>query len=239
MSTNPDDAISSDETTSAPALDATNGRDDGMAGAGQAFFALLVGFGFVVCGVALAVGPRLSWKVDQISRGFSYLGVHGGTLIVGGILLAAIGLVLRAQSVAAETASTRDELPMIEGLTSDVLRMHHSLEHLARSVDAFENKIDRVVREVRELEFKIPKPEPVQVAAPQPALDEGQKDAIFRLAASVDHVGARIDQRLKAQYKELYDRLEEINGLVSKFCAEGGTRGELGSPPAPLPHPHP
>jgi hypothetical protein len=236
MASNPVDDISSGEISSDPAQDTPPVRDDGMAGAGQAFFALLFGFGFVLCGVALALGPRLSWKIDQISRGFSYLGVHGGTLIVGGILLAAIGLVLRAQSIAAESASTRDELPMLEGLTSDVLQMHHSLDHLARCVDAFESKIERVVKEVRELEFKFPRPEPAPAAPPEPALDEGQKDAIFRLAASVDHVGARIDQRLKAQYKELYDRLEEINTLVSKAFAQSHTRGELGSPDAALPH---
>jgi hypothetical protein len=238
MASNPVDDISSADTSGAPALDSAPGRDDGMAGAGQAFFALLFGFGFVLCGVVLAAGPRLSWKIDQISRGFAYLGVHGGTLIVGGILLAAIGLVLRAQSLAAETAGTRDEVPMLEGLTSDVLQMHNSLDHLARCVDSFETKMERVAKDVRELEFKFPRPEPAPAAPPEPALDEGQKDAIFRLAASVDHLGARIDQRLKAQYKELYERLEEINALVSKVCAETHTRGELGcAPGAALPHP--
>jgi hypothetical protein len=201
-------------------------------GGSEAAFIMFLGLTFTLAGVALALGPRFSWKLGQISRGFSYLGVHGGTLLIGGVILAGLGLVRRAQAQSALAADEpNDDQLILERVASDLIQMRNSVEHVARCVNEVDTKIGHVSKNVRDLEFKLRRDE--QEARPETPIDDGQRDAIFRLAASVDHVGARIDHRLKSQYDSLQLRLEDISAIV--LAAQKSSTPEPVEPSSALP----
>jgi len=238
MAPNPEDNFETDDIASAtgagdPGLEdagTSHGRVPG--GASEAPFMMFLGLGFTLAGVALALGPRFSWKLDQISRGFAYLGVHGGTFFIGGVILAGLGLVRRAQAQSALAAEElNDDQLILERVASDLIQMRNSVEHVARCVDEVDTKIGLVSKNVHDLEFKLRKDE--QEAKPETPIDEGQRDAIYRLAASVDHVGARIDHRLKSQYDSLQLRLEDISAIV--LAAQKSNTPEPVDPTSALP----
>ena len=52
----------------------------------DAMFLMFLGCGSLVLGLVLCLGPKLSWKLNQIADGFKYLGVQGGVLVMGVLL---------------------------------------------------------------------------------------------------------------------------------------------------------
>ena len=237
MAPNPEENFETDGTPSMGASDAglqgsIAKRATKTGGSSEAPFIMFLGLGFTLAGMALALGPKFSWKLDQISRGFAYLGVHGGTLLIGGVILAGLGLVRRAQAQASASAEQpNDDQLILEHVAGDMIQMRNSVEHLARCVEEVDTKIGQVAKNVRDLEFKLREDE--QEARPETPIDEGQRDAIYRLAASVDHVGARIDHRLKSQYDSLQLRLEDISAIV--LAAQKSHAPERVDPSSALP----
>src|SRR6185503_1353087 len=68
--------------------------------------------------------------------------------------------------------------------------------------------------------------EVVQALAAQRAASSPD-EAIFRLAASLDQVGMKIEQRLKTQYTALQDHLEDVGAAIlsARNHMQGLTRG--------------
>jgi hypothetical protein len=68
---------------------------------------------------------------------------------------------------------------------------------------------------MRALQSQVAEVAQAQAAQPQQPQQSGVgEEAIFRLAASLDQLGARMEQRLKSQYGAMQDSLEELNGVV-------------------------
>jgi hypothetical protein len=60
--------------------------------------------------------------------------------------------------------------------------------------------------------------------------NEGQQDAVFRLAASLDQVGARLDQQINAQHESMQALLQQIHASLLTACARlDEIHGRIGS----------
>jgi hypothetical protein len=175
-------------------------------GRSESTWMLLCGMGCALGGLALAMGPRVSWKMAQISEGVADLGVHSGVLIMGGMVLAAIGLLLRAQAAANSASGRREDTLILEQAATDLLQTR-------KATDEMDRRLDRLCERVEELHGVIEERRTVQ-PEPTPVKDGAQQEAMFRLAASLDQVGARIEQRLKVQYGSLQERLEKVGEAI-------------------------
>ena len=179
----------------------------------DALFLMLIGIGAFGLGMTLSLGPRLSWKLSQIAEGFRHLGIEGGVLMMGGLTMIALGLLRRGQvTLRTPTTEQAEDRLLIEQLTKDSLRAAADLSRLESGLAHVESELvatrqelaQRIANSAREVVGMIPPPQEI------PSPDE----AIFRLAASLDQVGMRIEQRLKAQYTALQDHLEDVGAAI-------------------------
>jgi hypothetical protein len=189
----------------------------------QASLLFLVGLGATLMGLAMALGPKLSLKVDKLVEGWNYLGVHSGTLVAGGLVLLGLAMVLRQVSqVSAMAAQASEDTSLLESVAADVLQVGSVIEGVQASIRGVSGEIGGLHSAIAAVGE--------QAAAAQPKSDSlGSDDAIFRLAASLDKVGAKIEERLKTQFGDLTERL----GKLETSVAETARRLERSQTPPP------
>ncbi len=168
----------------------------------EATLLVLMGFGTTLAGLALSMGPKFSWKVDQISQGFDYLGIHGGTMIMGGLILAALGMIRRGLSLhlANDGRDVDYELSMnqIAVDLGDVRAALLEFDERFRGMKGAMKMISAQIAETGKREDS----------------DGKSEDAIFRMAASIDQTSARMDKRMS----ELFEGLRQnLSGAGSEF----------------------
>jgi len=194
----------------------------------QAALLTLMGLGATAAGLALTLAPKFSWQAAQVLSVFDSLGVQGGTLMMGGLALLGLAMVLRqgAQTRVAAIQAGEDT-GLLESVAADVLQVGSLLESLETSIAGLKNDLDGLRAKVAEVSVPAQK---------QPSEGLDSEDAIFRLAASMDKVGARIEERLKSQFTDLTGRL----GKVETSLRETSVLIEkLEAPPAAVPAPMP
>ncbi len=178
----------------------------------DAAFMMALGITSALAGAALTIGPTVSWKLTQVSAGMKDLGVQGGVLLIGGLILISMALLRRGQ-IALSTPSIEqaEDRLLLEQLTKesirtgqDLVRVESELVRLqsgvANSLQEFEDRVALSTRDV--------------IAAMPSNENSGSEEAIYRLAASLDQVGMRIEQRLKTQYGALQDHLEDVGAAI-------------------------
>jgi molecular chaperone GrpE (heat shock protein) len=168
------------------------GRSAGAAGG------LLVGSAFLLwCAAAAAVAvPRLAPQYGWVFKLAAKHGVTGGPLALCGVCVWGLGLVARA--IARSQRDDQDESR--ERLRFDQLTGALSL--VREKVDATEALLTRV-HETAQSALEIAQNEQSNAAA------QNRQDAIFRLAASLDQVGARLDQRMQTQQAAIETALQD------------------------------
>lgn len=169
---------------------------------------LLTGFFATLGGLALCVGPKISWKLTQISEGFAYLGLFGGTLFMGGLVLVAMSTLRRGQN------QLRRELWQLqpnagEGeLSDDVQAIGEIVEQLEADVSglrqSFQVLLDQGLGSVRQQIESLAKEQ-------QQTTSQDPDDAVFRMAASLDQLGAQLGRQLDSRVGELEQRLEALH----------------------------
>jgi hypothetical protein len=174
----------------------------------QATMLMLTGLAATLFGLALSILPLISWKATKVMLGLDFLGVQGGALVVGGMTLVGLGMIRRSQ-VAAIAASDGSDIDseIVEQVAADVVQMRNAVDHMQSVVGAMQDEL-RTVKD--EIVAAIPAP----VAPQAPEAQGGNEDAIFRMAASLDKVGAKIEERLKSQFSELQGRLSSVESSV-------------------------
>lgn len=214
----------------------------------QAGLLLLAGFGSALFGLAISVGPLASWKAAQIMVGLDYLGVHGGTLFVGGLVLMGLGMLRRGQhAIAVNADEAHGDTAVIEEVATDVVQMRNALDHMQRVSSQVQDEVGELKRII---EAQVQVQAQVQAAAPTAPTGDTQGDAVFRLAATLDKLGARIEERMKSQFSTLQERLtsvessfetsqEAIEGQLEQLARASVPEPELGSTPAPSYGPEP
>lgn len=196
-------------------------------GGGYALLLYLTGIGMAGSGVALALAPRISWQLTKVVRKLQPYGVDNSTLVVGGVVIFALGWVVRATVRAARSATqmqpdTSADLQLVtDQLASD-------LAVVKRAVSGLADRISAVAQGQQQL---------LEMAVSQPAADGGQvsdqQNALFRLAASLDQLGAKMDERIHCLDTEIRAKIEGVRHAVdeSRSAVEARFGGQnLGGP---------
>lgn len=184
-------------------------------GAGVLFFA---GTALMAAGAGFAFAPHYSWQVVKIARQASALGLENGTLFVGGLVLFGLGLVTRA---VAGAAKPRDNSSEFSSLQSE---LSLSNEQIANKLAQLRAGLNQVGESVSSLAAQ----QAAQAQQPSTASAEGEgvREAVFRLAASLDKLHAHFDERLHAVDLQLR------SGFETLLAASSELRRTLESAPA-------
>jgi len=206
-------------------------------GSGPGGLLLVAGFGMTAAGTALALLPRFAPQFDWSVRNLASQGVTGGSIAVGGCVLLALGLAARAQARFFRTAG--------EPSDADLL-----LEHVA-------NELTDIRSDIRDTNLRVSQVkdetrglfEAVQARETMDTTDHQTADATYRLAASLDQLGARIEQRLGSQdasvgqaFTELREQLEGVRALAEELKHKEVALAPAVDPQpviAPVPEPEP
>lgn len=205
-------------------------------GRGPGGLLTVAGLGMAAAGTALTLLPRFAPEFDWTVRHLASEGLMGGTFAAAGCVLIALGMASRAQSRFFRAASERSDADlMLEILTSE-------LTEIRAEIRDTNQRVGFVRDETRGL-F-----EAVQAREGMDGGDNETRDATFRMAASLDQLGARIDQRMNSReasieqvFNELRQQLTDVRTLAEDLrevmdqgpvSADSGTSGpELASHP--------
>jgi hypothetical protein len=204
-----DEAVSGEELSAVPPE--SRGRFSEFLLLGTGLIQFLTGAALIVVPSAL---PQYAWIVQGLAR----RGVTGLPLYVGGVVLTGLWLATRTNRARAEAA--RDgavaAAAAIERLAGDVGHQGDGLQGLRIEFvylkDALQNQIEKS-----------------QSPAPASA-DSNASDAVFRLAASLDQLGARLEERINANHRELGQSLQTVTKEVEALKV-------IASAPRPEPEP--
>ncbi len=174
----------------------------------------------VIGGGALAAAPTLVPQYAWAVRSAAQYGVTFGLLALSGIVLVGLGRVVRQvnQATAATEQNSSDDIQMLEHLVLDFTKLRDGVQDLRQEL-----------AQVREASTTILQ---TAVGLSEAQNAEGRQDAIFRMAASLDQVGARIEHRLGAQGTALQDTLAELSNAI---LATHTLVAEIASSPSPTP----
>jgi hypothetical protein len=168
---------------------------------------LFFGFVCILGGSALSLLPQFSWKAEQVLAGFDHMGIHGGAVAVGGLVLVGLGLVRRQVSSSGKLGGDYEDL-LFEQIAADIVLSRGTLDHLQDVTDGLQQEISGLSRGISALSGEVSRL--ATQPAPQPVVTGGNDDALYGLAASLDKLGARLEQRIKAQHDAVQDHLEEM-----------------------------
>ena len=205
-----DESIEIEEARNRGALSATSGTHaDGrprLGDGGTTAMLFLLGIGLIGAGVAIVLAPEYSWTVHRVGRELAALGVLPGTLFVGGLITCALGVLSRSRVGAPSHAGSdpvsgdSEFLLVADQLATDQAQVLTSLLQVSEELAALG--------------------EAQRTALATPAQGESgsadQHNAIYRLAASVDQLHARIDERMHALDVLLRNRLESVTAVLEK-----------------------
>jgi len=163
----------------------------------------LAGVAMVSGGGVLALAPRLGSEVAWVSERLAHGGVQAGAIVAGGAVLlglsivsAGLGRVLRGSCSLSKLAAELSELRKGQKRLAD----RFGTLHLEMSVLQEANKT--LLRAAQDQSA-------VQAAGMQ-------VDATYRLAASMDQLGARLEGRLEDQRSDLESRLGDLDGALKE-----------------------
>jgi hypothetical protein len=241
-------AVEVDDTEAKPVSQAP--RSGGL----DATLLFLTGFAMAAAGLLLAAAPNISWQLTKVMRGLAALGLDTGSLFTGGMALVGLGMVARSvASLGSRGDQESDSALVLEQLGTDLAQTRASLSRLDR-------RISGLAKAVQE---ESAKPAPAMTQSPPEEGGTENTDAIWRMAASLDQLGARLERGLDEQVKGLASSLDkqvqslsgrldgQVDGLTGRLEELAKTFGGHGSmhaapatpaqapaPEAPSPHAH-
>ena len=146
--------------------------------------------GFVsLFGVALATAPEYSWGMTNFAQALAAAGVESGTLLVGGLVLMGIGLLARQRSQPIEIIRA-EEGPRVD---TDIRLVVDPLVARLTKLSAASLQVTEEVARMNEVQRSLF----TKIESKDDAMQE-QRNALFRLASSLDKLSARLDERFHA-----------------------------------------
>jgi hypothetical protein len=171
----------------------TNGRA-GSAGRLGASFAVVLGVGLMVAAVALATAPEYSWKVTRIARQLAGMGYDHGLFAAAGLVIFSLGVVGRSITAARHVQAVSPEpSPETELARMDLEGMRDALDEITEVVADIAGKQQALLQQSEQEEAQ-----------------EKNYDALFRLAASLDQLSARLDDRVNTLASEMQQRIGAV-----------------------------
>ena len=169
----------------------------------SAFVLFTAGFAMSAIGATLVVQPSFIPHSDWIAQKLGELGVTGFPLCVGGVSVFCLGFVSRliAQSTRALAQPEESNVENLIGQTVDDLsKVRNAMGNVQIELLANKSRQDSIIQSLMDLGRNKDDGEG----------DSAQANAMFRLAASLDQLGGRIDERLRGQSGELKTSMHEM-----------------------------
>lgn len=206
---------------------------------GPGWLMLFGGFSLAAAGSAMVVLPRFvaeaGWYVTRLDR----LGVEPGPVVAGGVALFAMGLVARSVRRLMHVAlngQSSDAGLMFEHLASELADMRAEMRDTNLRMGQVRDEAHGLLEAVQARET---------IQAAQAPADSQGRDAIFRLAASLDQLHAKIDKRLDAHSQAVAQRIDkalaeavsQIGKTLAAQKAAAAPRQPMSQPQQPQRHP--
>lgn len=176
----------------------TASSGSGSTGQGSALVAL--GALGLVAGAGLAAAPSLSWSAGQMLANLGSHWVLGAAVGAGGLGVLSLGLVRRSLAQLARNQPTDPSL-LLEQIATDLVSLREQLATLANSSHDQSQSIRTLQAEIGDLRQS-------------QSANAVSNEALFQLAASLDKLGHRIDQRLRLHHSTLQDTIDELAATV-------------------------
>ena len=171
----------------------------------------------MLAGIALVVAPTFLPQYAWVARSLAARGVTSLPIAIGGVLMCGIALASRSSRAsldvtASAIAATRETSPAVEALAQQIATLGDGLQAIRIEFvylkDALQSQFDRMQ------------------TTPQ-TQDSGAGDAVYRMAASLDQVGMRIEERFNAGHRELGESVRAVAAsleTVREECANLRTK---------------
>lgn len=200
----------------------------------SAGFLFFLGFALLASGVGFAFAPHYSWQVMKIARQAGELGLSNGALVVGGLVCFGLGLVARAVGTPPPPTDTRAES---EALQSELHILNEQFSTKLAQIRASVLQLGETLGGIAAQQQAL-----AETQAPRGGSEDPARDAIFRLAASLDKLHAHFDERVHAvdlQLRSGFENLLHASNEVRRCLAPGGLEGLASPADQPLAHaPH-
>ncbi len=184
---------------------------------------LVAGLGAALAGAFVGFGAKLVPDQAHLIQQISSRGVSAGVLWCSAAALLGLGLVARRIGRSLDLIADREEENfVIEQLASDMAQSRASLQELRVEFIYLKDALGTLGRDL-----------PARLSE---ASENSTRDAMYRLAASLDQVGARLEQRIRSQQGTLEDTLHELQSSLQMTC-EQVSQLTLGMTTAPSPSP--
>jgi len=167
----------------------------------------LFGFGMTAAGVALATAPHFSWKLVQIGRQASALGIDNGALMVGGFVVFMLGFVARtaaragSPTVSAVVSSGSDGSLVGEQVAADLIELKRAVHRVNQNVGTLFTRTEGLATSQQTL---------LERSQGSSEGEGGDSQAMFGLAASVDKLGAMVESKNQELDASLQAKLEHV-----------------------------
>jgi hypothetical protein len=195
-------------------------------GASEALlFQTLGGLG-LAGGLVLWAGAPFQSTLADAANALSSVNLHPSTLIVAGLLLFCFGRVRKSQVDQSRILAGKDD-GLLEQVAATQVHTRNALEKLAHSQSAVQSALEEQHRALRH------DLQQLAAASARKEDDGAAQEAIFRLAASLDQLGARVEQRMQAQYETFQASLQQVGNEI--VAAQNDLRELFAQIPAALP----
>lgn len=163
--------------------------------------ALLTG----LLGAFCAYGPKLLPAQAEYFQRAAANGITTGVLwsLAAGLF----GLSILARQLGRNLeilAQADDQSPLVDQVVMDLAQTRTSMQELRVEFVYLKEHITTMGRDL-----------PTQIAE---ASESATRDAMYRLAASLDQVGARLEQRIRSQHSTLESTLQEVQQSLQATC---------------------
>jgi len=193
-------------------------------GGGSEFLLIAIGFAMLLAGAAIAVLPKVMPDSAWMVRSLAAKGITSAPLLVGSFVL--WGLCLTSRSSRSRHQSVQDAAlstsPAIDKLAGEIAHLGDGLQGLRIEFvylkDALQSQQDR---------------------NQQAPANDAPADAMYRLAASLDQLGARVEGRLHASHSELHQALQGVASTIEALKIASAAPPVLEAPVEHVPAEYP
>lgn len=179
---------------------ATSNPSSGSRPNGQGAVLTALGALGLVAGAGLAAAPSLSWTAGQALANLGNHWMLGAAVGIGSFGVLALGLVRKSLAQQAQNQPADPSL-LLEQIATDLVSLREQLSTLSNSGREQVQSIQTLQAEIGELRQS-------------QSANAVSNEALFQLAASLDKLGHRIDQRLKLHHSTLQDTIDELAATV-------------------------
>lgn len=178
-------------------------------------FLLVTGTLLLAAGLVLGFAPHYSWQVTKLARALLAWGFDPVLVGGAGFVLVSMGILGRSIAIAARQHEAPpppaepdfDPTVIVEQVACEVAKLEIGLARVSEDLGQLRASHESLSH---------------QVARGEEQESSRPYDSIFRLAASLDHVHAKLDERIGALTAEMRSQLGTLSGQVQQGSGDLG-----------------